>query len=79
MANIFARVLQRIEAFGVECEHLIHGPEAAIKALAEAGLVDPHPEAVAYAKEAGVPVKKLDDPQAAKELGSAMTETPEQQ
>jgi hypothetical protein len=72
MAKILARALTHITALGVACGHLIEGPDDLIKGLGEAGLVDPHPDAVAYGKSQGVPVVKLADPQAAAELAEAM-------
>jgi hypothetical protein len=76
MANILARVLTHVPGLGVLCNQLLHGPEATIKALADSGMVDPHPDAVAYAKADGAKVVKLADPQAASELAAAMAEQP---
>lgn len=63
-----ARVLVAHLGLGLQCGQIVKGPEPAINALASAGAVDPHPDAVAYAAEQGESVVELSDPAAAAEL-----------
>ena len=73
---ITARALVAIGQFGVESGDLFEGPKDAITALAGAGLVDPDPAAVSYAKRMGAKLVKIAgaDAVAAGELGAALTE-----
>jgi hypothetical protein len=48
--TLLARVLCDIAHLGLLAEDLVEGPESVIKDLASSGQVDPHPDAVAYAK-----------------------------
>lgn len=48
--QVEARALVDLPAFGVQAGRLLAADAAVIEALATAGEVDPHPEAVAYAK-----------------------------
>jgi hypothetical protein len=69
-----ARVLVDHVGLGVKCGQLVEGPEAVIKALSAAGMVDNHEDAVAYASSKGVDVVVLEDPAAAAEVASAIAE-----
>jgi hypothetical protein len=44
-----ARVLVDVPAYGLKCGDVAEGSQASIDALAAAGAVDPHEDAVAYA------------------------------
>ncbi|MBP0589284.1 hypothetical protein J8I87_06040 [Paraburkholderia sp. LEh10] len=70
-----ARVLTDNHGLALKCGQLVEGPEKTIKALAAAGAVDDHPDAVAYAAEQGAEVVALVDPEAAAELAAAVTAT----
>lgn len=74
--TINSRALVALAQFGVACGDLLQGPEDTITALATAGLVDPHPSAVAYAKSAGAAQVKIAgaDAAAAEQLGVAMAD-----
>lgn len=74
--KVFARVLSNIESLGLLCGHLLESAEEHIAALAAAGLVDPHPDAVAYAKAQKAKVVRLADTGGAQELAAAMTSSP---
>lgn len=54
-----ARVLAGSEGYGLQAGQVVEGAEAVVSALAAAGLVDPHPEAVAYAVSQGAAVLRL--------------------
>jgi hypothetical protein len=56
-ATLEARVLTPAVLGGVACEPgaVIVGARAAVEGWAGIGLVDPHPDAVAYAREQGAP------------------------
>lgn len=69
-----ARVLADHVGLGIKCSQLVEGPENVIKALAAAGVVDNHEDAVAYASSKGAPVVALEDPAAAVEVAAAITE-----
>lgn len=56
-----ARVLVDNASLGIQCGHIVEGPDKVIKALAAAGAVDCHPDAVAYASAQGVNVAVLED------------------
>lgn len=71
-----ARVLVAISSLGVLSGDLLKAPDDTLQALADGGLVDPHPDAVAYAKDSGARVVEVADPTAAAELGAAMVEQP---
>jgi hypothetical protein len=59
---------------GLSCGDLLQGPEEQIIAMATAGLIDAHPDAVAYVKDLGAKVVQLEDMGGALELSAAMTE-----
>lgn len=69
-----ARVLADHVGLGIKCGQLVEGPENVIKALAIAGVVDNHEDAVAYASSKGADVVALEDPAAAAEVAAAITE-----
>lgn len=74
---MLARVLAALPGLGAENGDLVQAPEATITSLAEAGLVDPHADAVAYAQGQQARIVKLDGAMAgaAAELGSALTDS----
>ena len=79
MAKIVtARALVALANFAVESGDLLQAPDSTIAALADAGLVDPDPSAVAYAQVTNAKVVKIAgaDAAAAEHLGAAMTNTP---
>jgi hypothetical protein len=55
-----ARVLVDLPSYGAKAGNIISAPVAVIKALADAGEVDPHPEAVDYAKSVSAEVVAFD-------------------
>lgn len=67
-----ARVLADHVGLKLKCEQIVIGPEAVIKALAKAGAVDDHPDAVAYATKQGDKQVELEDPDAAAEVAEAV-------
>jgi hypothetical protein len=69
-----ARVLADNPSLGIKCGQIVDGPEKVIKALGDAGAVDPHPDALEYATQQGAEVVELEDPDAAAELAAAVTE-----
>lgn len=69
-----ARVLVSNEGLGLKCDQLVTGPDTVIKALAAAGAVDDHQDAVAYAIKQGAEQVTLADPDAAAELAAAVTD-----
>ncbi|MFD1556028.1 hypothetical protein ACFSHT_10385 [Paraburkholderia silviterrae] len=69
-----ARVLADNAGLGLKCDQVVTGPEAVIKALAKAGAVDDHPDAVAYATKQGAKQVELADPDAAAEVAEAAIE-----
>ena len=74
MANISARALYAIPALEADCGALVSGPEETIQAPTAAGLVDPHPDAVAYAKSQKAELTKMTAAQATEmaSLGEAL-------
>lgn len=69
-----ARVLSDHAGLGIRHGQIVEGPEAVIKALAAAGAVDSHEDAVSYAAGNGAEVVALEDPAAAAEVAAAITE-----
>jgi hypothetical protein len=69
-----ARVLADHVGLGIKCGQLAEGPETVIKALAAAGVVDNHEDAVAYASSKGAQVVVIEDPAAAAEVAAAISE-----
>ncbi|VVE49525.1 hypothetical protein [Pandoraea terrigena] len=69
-----ARALADNVGLGIKCGQIVTGPDAVIKALAKAGAVDNHPDAVAYATRQGVEQVALADPDAAAEVAAAATD-----
>ena len=59
-----ARVIADMPHYGLNNGDILSAEEGAIAALAQAGKVDPHPEAVAYAESEGAAVKSLPEPEA---------------
>jgi hypothetical protein len=69
--SLQARALSDNGALGIKCGQILEGPEKVVRALAESGAVDDHPDAVAYAKDNRAEVIVLQDPDAAAELAAA--------
>lgn len=70
-----ARVLVDNPSLGILCNQIVEGPGDVIAAMAAAGAVDPHPDAVAYAAGQGARVVTLDDPAGAAEFAAAAAES----
>jgi hypothetical protein len=69
-----ARVLATNVGLGIKCGQIVIGPDTVIKALAKAGAVDDHLDAVAYATKQGAEQVALPDPDAAAEVAAAVVE-----
>lgn len=69
-----ARVLSDHVGLSIKCGQIVEGPEAVIKALSAAGVVDNHEDAVSYASSKGAEVVALEDPAAAAEIAAAVTD-----
>jgi phosphosulfolactate phosphohydrolase-like enzyme len=69
-----ARVLSDHVGLGIKHGQIVEGPEPVIKALATAGAVDNHEDAVAYAASKGAELIALEDPAAAAEVAAAVIE-----
>ena len=69
-----ARVLAGNPGLSLKCGQIVTGPDTVIKALAAAGAVDDHPDAVAYAAKQGAEQVALADPEAAAEVAAAVTD-----
>lgn len=69
-----ARVLTSNPGLSLKCGQIVTGPDTVIKALAAAGAVDDHPDAVAYATKQGAEQVTLADPDAAAEVAAAAAE-----
>ncbi|MGY6256546.1 hypothetical protein ACXIVK_24050 [Paraburkholderia caledonica] len=69
-----ARVLSDHVGLRIKHGQIVEGPESVIKALAAAGAVDNHEDAVSYASSKGAEVVQLEDPDAAAEVAAAITE-----
>ncbi|MCP3721735.1 hypothetical protein M3I53_01105 [Paraburkholderia sp. CNPSo 3272] len=70
-----ARALATNVGLGIKCGQLVTGPDTVIKALAAAGVVDNHDDAVAYATKQGAEQVTLADPDAAAEVAAAVSES----
>ncbi|MEI5998240.1 hypothetical protein H3V53_13805 [Paraburkholderia bengalensis] len=66
-----ARVLVDHPAHGLKCGQIAEGPEALIQALADAGALDAHPDAVDYAAGQGAEVVAIGVPAEADEAADA--------
>lgn len=53
LKNVFARVLCDVPVHGLKADQLLEASPGLIKDLAELGHVDPHKDAVAYARSTG--------------------------
>ncbi|RAR51679.1 hypothetical protein C7401_13639 [Paraburkholderia unamae] len=69
-----ARVLTSNLGLSLKCGQIVTGPDTVIKALAAAGAVDDHPDAVTYATKQGAEQVALADPEAAAEVAAAASE-----
>ncbi len=71
-----ARVLVDIAYAQIKCGQVIQAEDKVIKALADGGIVDGYPDAVAYAEAHGQKAVDLPNADAALEVAVASTETP---
>lgn len=74
-----ARVLVDVIAHGLKAGQIVEADEATIKVLKESGAVDPHEDAVAYAREQGAKVvrverKKAPEPKQSEALQTEIAE-----
>lgn len=72
--QIEARALVDLDSDGIKCGQIVTAEEKVIKSLADAGVVDATPEAVAYAKSTGEKPQPISKPEAAIEQGQAIDE-----
>lgn len=69
--NTFARVLVDIPSHGLKAGQLLEATPELVKALAAMGDVDPHKDAVAYARDTAAPVARSCIELAAEQLETA--------